>query len=103
MSVRRSIGALGAFLLAATAAVTLPQGARAESGFLWLDSAKALPLSQVSYAHRWKRVTHPKAHATSAINHVAPPSRPRPLEVASAAQVRPDCFWCSVRITGLSF
>jgi hypothetical protein len=97
------MGLLGAFLFAATAAVTFSQGARAESGFLWLDSAYAIPASEVSYSPRWKkRVSHARAIGVSNGRHVAPPAR-RLVEVASAAPVRNDCFWCNVRISGLSF
>ena len=103
MSVRRSFGLVGAFVLAATTAVTFSQGARAETGLLWLASAYAAPVSQVSYAPRWKRVSRPKPAASFAVNPVAQPSRPRPLVVASAAPVRSECFWCNARITGLSF
>jgi hypothetical protein len=103
MSVRRSMGLLGGFLFAATAAVTFSQGARAESGFLWLDSAYAVPAGQMRYHPRWNRVSRPKAVGVSATSYVAPPSRPRVVEVASAAPVRNDCFWCNVRISGLSF
>ena len=43
MSMKRSAGLVCASLLAAAVATAAPQGAKAESGFLWLDSAYALP------------------------------------------------------------
>jgi hypothetical protein len=103
MSVRRSIFVLGAFLLAATAQVTFSQSARADGGYLWLASVYAAPVNQISHTPRWKRVSRPKPSASFAVNRVAQPSRPRPLVVASAAPVRSECFWCNVRVTGLSF
>jgi hypothetical protein len=103
MSVRRSIGAVGVFLLIAAAAVTFSQGARAETGFLWLDSAFAIPAGQIGHGPQWRRVHRVKA--TSAASYIAPPNRPRMVEVASATPVRSDCFWCNrpVYISGLSF
>ena len=103
MSVSRSIGLVGAFVLAATTAVAFSQGARAESGLLWLDSANALPIVNVSYHPQWRRATRPLTPVTSAVNHAAPPSRPAPVDIAEATPARSDCFWCNVRVTGLSF
>jgi hypothetical protein len=99
MSVSRSIGLLGALVFAATAAVASSQGAHAESGLLWLDSANALPVVNASYHPQWKRVVRPQAPATPVVNRAAPPS----AVVAEEIPARSDCFWCDVRITGLSF
>ena len=98
MSMKRSAGLLCASLLAATMATALPQGAKAESGFLWLDSAYALPASQINHAPRAKRMNRPKA---ASVGYVSP--RPNVVRVAAVVPSRPDCFWCNVRITGLSF
>ena len=98
MSVRRTTHALGACLLIAASAITFAQSARAETGFLWFESATAVPSSQISSSPHWKRVH--RAKPASAINYVA---RPQAVEVAAATPVRSDCFWCNARITGLAF
>jgi hypothetical protein len=100
MSMTRSAGLLCASLLAATMATALPQGAKAESGFLWLDSAYALPASQTNYAPRVKRVNRPRA---ASVGYVSPRPNPGVVRVAAVAPPRAECFWCNVRITGLSF
>jgi hypothetical protein len=81
-------------------ATALPQGAKAESGFLWLDSAYALPASQTNYAPRVKRVNRPRA---ASVGYVSRQPNPGVVRVAAVAPPRADCFWCNVRITGLSF
>ena len=93
MSVRRSWGALGAFLFAATTAITFSAGARAETRPLWLDSAIAMPVAQFNHSAHWKRVHRLKEAGTPPANYVAAPSQPRPVEVVSATPVRSDCFW----------
>jgi hypothetical protein len=103
MSEKRSIGVLGAILFAAITAVTFSQSARAETGFLWLDSAYAVPAHHISYTPHWKRAGHTKRVGASTVSYVAPPSRPQIIQVAAAAPVRSECFWCNVRISGLSF
>jgi hypothetical protein len=93
MSMKRFAGLLGASLLAVTLTTALPQGANAESGLLWLDSAYAWPATPAGYAHRWQRVHR----------YVALPRRPAIVRVAAVTAPRADCFWCNVRISGLSF
>jgi hypothetical protein len=102
MSMTRSAGLVCASLLAVTMATALPQGAKAESGFLWLDSAYALPAGQTNYA-RVKRVNRPRAVGASSVRYVSPPSGPGIVRIAAVMPARADCFWCNVRITGLSF
>jgi hypothetical protein len=102
MSMKRSSGLLCAALLAATMATALPQGAKAESGFLWLDSAYALPAGQTNYAPRAKRVNRPRTVGVASMRYVSPPGA-GVVRVAAVATPRADCFWCNVRITGLSF
>jgi hypothetical protein len=103
MSMTRSAGLVCASLLAVTMATALPQGAKAESGFLWLDSAYALPAGQTNYAPRLKRVNRPRAVGAASVSHVSPPTGPGVVRVAAVAPPRADCFWCNVRISGLSF
>jgi hypothetical protein len=100
MSMKRSAGLLCATLLTATMATALPQGAKAESGFLWLDSAYGLPAGQTNYAPRVKRVNRPRA---ASVGYVSPRTNAGVVRVAAVAPPRADCFWCNVRITGLSF
>jgi hypothetical protein len=103
MSMKRSAGLVYASLLAAAVATAIPQGAKAESGFLWLDSAYALPAaSQRHYTPRWKRVNRPRAVGAPAVYYVPPPN-PGVVRIAAVAPPRADCFWCNVRISGLSF
>jgi hypothetical protein len=103
MSMKRSAGLVCASLLAAAMATALPQGAKAESGFLWLDSAYALPAaSQTNYVPRLKRVNRPRAVGAASVRYISPPG-PGVVRVAAVALPRADCFWCNVRITGLSF
>jgi hypothetical protein len=103
MSMTRSAGLVCASLLAVTMATALPQGAKAETGFLWLDSAYALPAGQTNYTPRVKRVSRPKAVGVSTVSYVSPPPNPGIVRVAAVAPSRADCFWCNVRISGLSF
>jgi hypothetical protein len=100
---KRSAALLGASLLAAMIVTALPQGAKAESGFLWLDSAYALPASQTNYTPRVKRVNRPRAVGAASVRYVSPQPSPGVLRVAAVAPPRADCFWCNVRISGLSF
>jgi hypothetical protein len=100
MSMKRSSGLLCAALLTAAVATALPQGAKAESGFLWLDSAYALPAGQTNYTPRAKRVNRPR---TVGVRHVSLSPGPGVVRVAAVVPLRADCFWCNVRITGLSF
>jgi hypothetical protein len=102
MSMKRSAGLLCASLLGAAMAIALPQGAKAESGFLWLDSAYALPASQTNYVPRAKRVNRARPVGVASVRYVSPPA-PAAFRVAAVAPPRADCFWCNVRITGLSF
>lgn len=102
MSMKRSAGLLCASLLAATMVTALPQGVKAESGFLWLDSAYALP-APTNYAPRAKRVNRPRMVGAASVRYVSPPPGPGVVRVAAVAPPRADCFWCNVRITGLSF
>ena len=102
MSMKRFAGLLGASLLAATLTTALPQGARADSGLLWLDSAYALPATPAGYTHRWKRVHRYKPAGTAAVRYVSRAPWPAFVRVAAVATPR-DCFWCNVRISGLSF
>ena len=102
MSMNRSAGLVCASLLAAAMASALPQGAKAESGFLWLDSAYALPASQANHTPRLKRVNRPRAVGATSVRYISPPG-PGVVRVAAVALPRADCFWCNVRITGLSF
>ena len=51
MSMKRSAGLVGATLLAATMATALPQGAKAESGFLWLDPPMRFPPARPIMRH----------------------------------------------------
>jgi hypothetical protein len=97
MSMKRSAGLFCASLLAATMATALPQGAKAESGFLWLDSAYALPASQINHTPRVKR---PRA---TSVRYISPQPTSGVVRVAAVAPPRADCFWCNVRISGLSF
>jgi len=104
MSMKRSAGLVCASLLAATVATAIPQGAKAESGFLWLDSAYALPTArQTHYTPRWKRVNRPRTVGAPAVSYVSPPPSPAVVRIAAVAPPRADCFWCNVRISGLSF
>ncbi|MEA2838625.1 MAG: hypothetical protein QOD89_3175 [Bradyrhizobium sp.] len=100
---KRSAGLVCASLLAATVATAIPQGAKAESGFLWLESAYAVPASQTHYTPRWKRVNRPRAVGARAVSYVSAPPRPAVVRIAAVAPSRADCFWCNVRISGLSF
>jgi hypothetical protein len=102
MSMKRSAGLVCASLLAAAVATAIPQGAKAESGFLWLESAYVLPAaSQTRYTPRWKRVHRVRAAGAPAVSYVSPPG-PAVVRIAAVAP-RADCFWCNVRISGLSF
>ncbi len=102
MSMKRSSELLCASLLAAAVATAMPQGAKAESGFLWLDSAYALPAGQTNYTPRAKRVNRPRTVGVASARHFSSPSA-GVVRVAAVAPPRADCFWCNVRITGLSF
>jgi hypothetical protein len=104
MSMKRSAGLVCASLFAAAVAIAMPQGAKAESGFLWLDSAYAVPVaSQTHYTPRWKRVNRPRAVGAPTVSYVSPALGPAIVRIAAVAPPRADCFWCNVRISGLSF
>jgi len=101
MTMRRSIGVVGACLLAATAAVAFSQSARAEDGPVRLASAYAGPANPVATGPRLKHVSRVKIPAASGVSYVSPPSRPRAAAVVAA--VRNECFWCNAHVSGLSF
>jgi hypothetical protein len=103
MSMKRSAGLLGAALLAAMTVTALPQGAKADSGFLWLDSAYALPANHTNFAPRAKRVNRARPVGAASVRYVSPRPSPGVVRIAAVAPPRSDCFWCNVRITGLSF
>jgi hypothetical protein len=90
MSVKRSICVFGAFLFAATTAITFSNSARAETGLSWLDSGYAVPADQVVAP----RLSRHQRRVSSAV-YV-----PQAVQVAA---YRNDCFWCNVRISGLGF
>jgi hypothetical protein len=99
MSMKRSMAVVGAFLFAATTAMTFSHSARAETGLPWLDSVFASPAGQMhSMTH--KRSVHPRAVHVS---YVAPAYAPRAVYVAEVSSVGAGCFWCNARISGLGF
>jgi hypothetical protein len=92
MSMKRSMAVVGAFLFAATTAMTFSQSARAETGLLWLDSIYAAPVGQ---AHS---MTHKRHHRVVGVSYA-----PRAVYVAAVTSVGAGCFWCNARVSGLGF
>jgi hypothetical protein len=96
---KRSMAVLGAFLFAATTAMTFSQSARAETGLFWLDSIYAAPIGQ-AHSMTHKRSSHPRAVHGS---YIAPAYAPRAVYVAEVTSVGGGCFWCNARVSGLGF
>jgi Tfp pilus assembly protein PilN len=95
-AMKRSMAVVGAFLFAATTAMTFSQSARAETGLLWLDSIYAAPAGQVH------SMTHKRHHRV--VDRVVGASyAPRAVYVAAVTSVGAGCFWCNARVSGLGF
>lgn len=95
--------------LIALATVFASGAARADSGWLWLDSVFALPQNAAPQATPGPQSAAPVRHVarrSHPVRSVAATTAPRPILVSSvASESRSSCFWCNrpVYVSGLSF
>lgn len=89
-----------AMLIAIALTMCFSGTARAETGWLWVQSIVA---SWPNFTPAASQHPHVK-RARTALRSVAP-APPKLLAFVSARESRSDCFWCSrpVYISGLSF